>query len=175
MALVRRIARPLLAAPFIYEGVKTLQTPERQKAIAPGAFNKLDEKLKETSIPLGSDSIVRIAAGVAIGAGALYATNRMPRLAALTLLVTTSVGLAGRKKVWELTGKERQEEIHAILSDAGLLGGVMLAAVDLSGKPSLSYRMSRAIERGRKKAERKQRELEKGAKATRKAVESRMS
>lgn len=165
MALVRRIARPLLAAPFIFEGVRTALHPEREIDVYPQAFDAVDSALGKTSTPGFVDvrTVVRATGAIAAGAGILYATNRYPRTAAATLLLTTSVGWAGRKKVWELRGAELTQEVQSILTDAGLLGGVLLAVVDHDGKPSLGYRASSFIERSQKKAAAKQRELEKKA------------
>ena len=165
MSLVRRIARPLLAAPFILEGIRTASQPEREIDVYPQAFEAVDSALAKTSTPdfLDARTIIRVSGAVAAGAGILYASNRCPRLAAATLLVTTSVGWAGRKRIWELSGEERMQEIQSILTDAGLLGGVLLAAVDHDGRPSLGYRANRFIERSQKQAAAKQRELEKKA------------
>ncbi len=165
MALVRRIARPLLAAPFIVEGVLTSLHPERETEVYPEAFEAADAALAQGSLPsfVTTRNIVRVSGAVAAGAGFLYATNRAPRAAAVTLLLTTSVGWVGRKKVWELRGEELTQEIRSILTDAGLLGGVLLAAVDHDGRPSLGYRANKFIERSQKQAAAKQRELEKKA------------
>lgn len=165
MALVRRIARPLLAAPFIFEGVRTALRPEREIDVCPEAFEAVDTALSKTSAPGFVDvrSIIRVSGAVAAGAGVMYATNRYPRAAAAALLATTSVGWAGRKRVWELRGQERVQEIRSILTDAGLLGGVMLAVVDHEGRPSLGYQMNQFVERSQKAAQKKQRELEKKA------------
>lgn len=163
MALVRRIARPLLAAPFIVEGVRTVMRPERAIEVYPKAFDGVDSTIAKSSVPnvLDARTIVRGAGAVAAGAGILYATNRCPRAAAAALLLTTTVGWAGRKKVWELRGEERIREIQSILTDAGLLGGVLLAVVDHDGRPSLGYQVTEFVERSQKKAAAKQRELEK--------------
>ncbi|HEX7352464.1 hypothetical protein [Brachybacterium sp.] len=165
MALVRRIARPLLAAPFIFEGVRTALRPEREIDVYPQAFDAVDSALTKSAAPgfVDARTVVRAAGAVAAGAGLLYATNRYPRAAAVALLATTSVGWAGRKKVWELRGEELTQEVQSILSDAGLLGGVLLAAVDHDGRPSLGYRANKFVERSQKKAAAKQRELEKRA------------
>ena len=165
MALVRRIARPLLAAPFIFEGVRTALRPEREIEVYPQAFDAVDSAIAHSTAPgfVDARGLIRAAGVVAAGAGMLYATNRCPRAAAATLLVTTSVGWAGRKKVWELRGEELTQEVQSILTDAGLLGGVLLAVVDHDGRPSLGYRANRFIERSQKKAAAKQRELEKKA------------
>lgn len=165
MALVRRIARPLLAAPFILEGVRTASQPEREINVYPEAFAAADSALAKSSAPdfLDVRTIIRASGAVAAGAGIMYATGKAPRLAAAVLLVTTSVGWAGRKRIWELSGEERVQELQALLTDAGLLGGVMLAVVDHDGRPSLGYQVNKFVERSKKNAEAKQRELEKKA------------
>lgn len=165
MSLVRRIARPLLAAPFIIEGFRTAVTPQRAIDVYPDAFDSADKVLRDSPVPsaVGAREILRISGAIAAGAGIMYATNRSPRIAAVLLLGTTTVGWAGRKKIWELTGQERLEELSAIAKDAGLLGGVLLAVVDHDGRPSLSYRTEKFIERSQKNAEKKKRELEKAA------------
>ena len=165
MALVRRIARPLLAAPFIFEGVRTALHPEREIDVYPQALDAVDSAIAKSSAPgfVDARTVVRAAGAVAAGAGVLYATNRYPRAAAAALLLTTSIGWAGRKKVWELRGEELTQEVQAILTDAGLLGGVLLAVVDNDGRPSLGYRAHKFVERSQKKAAATQRELEKKA------------
>lgn len=171
MSLTRRIARPLLAAPFIFEGVRTAIRPDREIAVAPGAFKKLDHALdRSSSVPDAVDSrlLVRTTAAISAGAGLLYATNRAPRVSAAVLLVTTGVGLANRRKIWELKGEERMREVQSILTDAGLLGAIMLAIVDHEGRPSLRYRADKLIERGQKRAAQKQRQVERAARAARK-------
>ena len=69
MALVRRIARPLLAAPFIFEGVRTALHPEREIDVYPQAFDAVDSALGKTS-PGFVDVRGRAGAGaIAAGAG----------------------------------------------------------------------------------------------------------
>src|SRR5699024_4511951 len=96
MSLVRRIARPLLAAPFVVEGVCTALHPEREIDVYPQAFDAADSAIAKSSAPgfLDVRTIVRSTGAIAAGAGVLYATNRCPRAAAVTLLATTSVGWA---------------------------------------------------------------------------------
>lgn len=167
MSLIRRLARPMLAAPFVYEGVRTALHPEREIDVAPAAFAQVDKALENSSMPRAIDAaaIVRATGVVAAGAGVLYGMGRAPRVTSLLLLATTSVGLANRKKIWEMHGEARNEEIARILSDLGLLGGVMLAVADTDGSPSIAYRVNKLVERGQKSAAEKQKELEKSAEA----------
>ena len=173
MSLIRRIARPLIAAPFVYEGVRTVKDPRRSTESAQKTFSILDDFLRKNNIPVSSETVVRASAGASVGAALLYATNRAPRVAALTLLATTNIGLAGRKgALSKLSGPERSEEIRGILTDAALLGAVLLAAVDRDGRPSLGYRMNKMVERGQKTAQKKQKEIEKFANESKRAVEN---
>src|SRR5699024_7505854 len=66
MALVRRIARPLLAAPFVVAGVRTALRPEREIDVCPQAFEAADSTLAKSSAPgfLDARTIIR-ASGVA--------------------------------------------------------------------------------------------------------------
>lgn len=164
MSLVRSIARPLLALPFVYEGVQTARSPERVVEILPVSIADLDAQVQKTQIPASAEQLLRATGAVAAVAGTAFALNKAPRVAAAALLVTTTVGLTGRKRVWELEGEQQMAEIRSILGDLGLFGGIMLAVVDTDGKPSTAYRVEKLIERGQKAAAQKQREMEKSGK-----------
>lgn len=164
MSLIRRIARPALAAPFIVEGVRTAITPDRAE-VAPGTFDQVDGALEKTSTPAFVDTrtLLRVSGAVAATAGVLFAVGKSPRAAATVLLLTTTVGVSGRKKVWELKGTERTEEIQSILKDVALLGAVMIAAVDRDGKPSFAYQLGKYRDQAQKSAEKTQHQIEKKA------------
>ncbi|MGY5764927.1 hypothetical protein ACXET9_06990 [Brachybacterium sp. DNPG3] len=174
MALVRRIARPLLAAPFVVEGVRTALRPERSLDVLPQAFSAADSALGKSSVPAIVDSrtILRAAGLLAAGAGVAYAAGRCPRGAAAVLLATTTVGWAGRRRIWELSGEERLQELQSIVTDAGLLGGVLLAVVDHDGKPSLGYQFEQFVDRAQKNAAQKQKEIGKRTAALEKKAKS---
>lgn len=165
MSVVRRIARPLLAAPFIVNGVRTVVRPERVVDGLPVAMADLDKQVAKTAIPTDAANVLRISGGVAAVAGAAFALNRAPRVSALALVATSALTLGGRRKIWELEGKERFEELAAVATDLGLIGGVLLAAVDTDGNPSLKWRAGQAVEQVQTYAERKQKDLAKVKKA----------
>lgn len=164
MSLIRRVARPLIAAPFVYEGVQTAIRPQRAIEILPLTMEDLDKDLDKVNFPVDAETLIRVTGAVSAVSGLAFALNKKPRLAALVLLSTTFMAVAGRKKVWELEGPEQLEEARSILGDLGLLGGVLLATVDRDGKPSFAYRLDKMIERGQKSAQEKQRQLQKAAK-----------
>jgi putative oxidoreductase len=145
--LVRRLARPLLAAVFIKGGIDTLLNPEpRIKAAAPKvaqAQNVLGDKLPPQA-PTEPEQLVRIDAGVKIGAGALLALGKFPRVASLLLAASVIPTTITAHSFWEYDGEDRAAHEQHFLKNLGLLGGLILAAVDTEGKPSLGWRARRA-------------------------------
>lgn len=166
MSLVRRLARPLLAAPFVSKGVLTLRDPRPRIEAAPSTFAKLDAQLSRSNLPVTVEQSMKILAGVTAGAGVVYAAGKVPRLAALTLLGTSVAAFSARAPFWKLSGAERDHELQRLITDGGLLGGVLLAAVDTAGKPSLTWRAQHLIERGQKRAAKRARTLKKAAGAS---------
>jgi uncharacterized membrane protein YphA (DoxX/SURF4 family) len=89
--------------------------------------------------------LVRLNAAVQLGAGLLLATGRFPRLAALALagsLVPTT--LAGHRFWEESDPQAKTNEIHHFIKNLSILGGLLVAAVDTGGRPSLRWRTRRA-------------------------------
>ncbi|GAB3321384.1 DoxX family membrane protein [Geodermatophilus aquaeductus] len=168
--LVRRIARPLLASSFIYGGIDTLRNPQTR---VPGArpvveqiTRTADEQLP-VQVPRDVEQWVRIDAGIKVGAGSLFALGKLPRLSALALagsIVPTT--LAGHR-FWEHEDpEERFGQLANFLKNAGLLGGLLIAAVDTEGRPSVGYRAKRAAKRA---AEGTEKSYEKAGKRAAKA------
>ena len=172
--LVRRIARPLLASSFIYGGIDTLRNPQTR---VPGArpvveqiTRTADEQLP-VQVPRDVEQWVRIDAGIKVGAGSLFALGKLPRLSALALagsIVPTT--LAGHR-FWEETDPKVQfEKIAHFVKNLGMLGGLLLAAVDTEGKPSVGYRARRAASKAADATEKSLAKAQKrAAKAQRKA------
>ena len=149
--LVRRLARPMLASIFIKGGVDTLLNPEPRVQKATPLLEKVGPNLPDQA-PTEPSQVVRIDAGVKIGAGVLLALGKFPRLSSLALaasiIPTTVVGHA----FWEKSdpAEKAADQVH-FFKNVSLLGGLILAAVDTEGKPSLGWRGRRAA---RKLAER---------------------
>jgi putative oxidoreductase len=174
--LVRRIARPLLASSFVYGGIDTLRNPQSRVPGARPVVEKVTEQADKSlpvRVPRDVEQWVKVDAAVKVGAGSLLALGKFPRLAALLLagsIVPTT--LAGHR-FWEHEDpKERFGQLSHFLKNLGLLGGLLLAAVDTEGKPSVGYRARRAakkaansteksIEKAQKRAARAQKKAEK--------------
>ncbi|CAJ1503912.1 DoxX family protein [[Mycobacterium] burgundiense] len=145
--LLRRIARPLLAAAFIGQGVEALRSPKPAADAAQPALDGL-QKLPEpvsSNVPQNAETVAQINAAVQIGGGLLLATGKVPRLAAAALAATIVPGNLGAHMFWNETDPERKaQKRREFLTDVSLLGGLMIASADTAGKPSLGWRGRRA-------------------------------
>jgi len=145
--LIRRIARPLLSVAFIGHGVDALRNPKPAADAARPAMEGM-RKLPDpvgSKVPSDAETFARINAGVQIGGGLLLATGKMPRLASAALAVSVIPGSLGGHMFWAQQDPERKaEERRAFMTDLSLLGGLIIAAVDTEGKPSLGWRGRRA-------------------------------
>ncbi|MDR7172677.1 putative membrane protein YphA (DoxX/SURF4 family) [Nocardia kruczakiae] len=146
--LIRRLARPLLASVFVVDGVDTLMHPEPRAQAATTLVSHGEQRLPDSvSAKLPSDpaKIVRINAIVRVGAGTLLALNRAPRISSLALAVTVIPATVTEQDFWnESDAQQRAAKRTAFLKDVGLLGGLLIAAADTEGKPSLGWRGRRA-------------------------------
>ena len=146
--IMRRIARPMLAAVFVSGGIEQLRNPKpRMQAAEPVidmTIGKVEDKLPD-EVPTDAESLVKIDAAVKIGAGLALALNKFPRLAALLLAGSLIPTTAAGHRFWECEDpQERAAQRNLFFKNVGLLGGLMIAAGDTHGKPSLAWRAKHA-------------------------------
>jgi len=144
---IRRIARPLLSVAFIGQGVDALRNPKPAADAARPALDGM-RKLPDpigTNLPSDAETFARVNAAVQIGGGLLLATGKMPRLASAALAFTVIPGSLSGHMFWTESDPQRKaDERRAFMTDLSLLGGLIIAAVDTEGKPSLGWRGRRA-------------------------------
>lgn len=148
--LLRKIARPLLAATFIGQGVDALRRPQQAGQAARPAFDGLKQLPDEIAAKVPSDveSFAKVNALAQIGGGVLLASGKLPRVAAAVLACTVIPGSAGAHMFWtEPDPQRRTEQRKAFLTDVSLIGGLLIAAADTEGKPSLGWQARRAYRR----------------------------
>ena len=132
----------MLAAMFVSGGIDQLKRPQTKMAAAERVTPSLAEALH---LPEDPATLVRINGAVQIGAASLLAVGKLPRLSALALgasLVPTT--LAGHRFWEEHEPSRRTMQRTSFLKNVSMLGGLVLAAVDTEGRPSLSWRARRA-------------------------------
>lgn len=151
MTIVRRLARPLLAASFISGGIETLRHPAPVVPPADKVVGSVPPKLpsfiKNTEDLVKADAVAKIVGGV------LLALGKFPRPAALGLAASLIPTTLAGHRFWEETDPEKKaaQQIH-FLKNLSIIGGLFLAAVDTEGKPSLAWRGRRAAGRLRDSA-----------------------
>jgi uncharacterized membrane protein YphA (DoxX/SURF4 family)/propanediol dehydratase small subunit len=145
--LIRRIARPMLAATFVGRGVEALRSPKPAADAARPTLEGL-AKLPDPvgpNVPTNAETVARVNGAVQIGAGLLLATGRLPRFASAALALSVVPGSLGGNRFWAEGDPERKaEQRRAFVADVSLIGGLIIAAVDTEGKPSLGWRGRRA-------------------------------
>ncbi|MBF6355067.1 DoxX family protein [Nocardia higoensis] len=138
--LLRRLARPLLATAFVYDGVDTLMNPEpRAKAAA-----ALPESVA-SRLPADPDTVIKVNAVAQVSGGVLLALNKAPRLASIVLAASVLPSTVTQQNFWaEPDPDKKLAKRTAFLKDVSLLGGLLIAGADTEGKPSLGWRGKRA-------------------------------
>ena len=146
--ILRRIARPLLAAAFVAEGVDALRNPKPRIQAAEPLLDKVPDEVHQKlpdQVPTDPESLVKLDAAVKIGAGLALGLGKFPRLSALLLASSLVPSTAAAHRFWEHENpEERATQQQQFLKNMGLLGGLLLAAADTHGKPSLTWRAKHA-------------------------------
>src|SRR3954468_11210317 len=141
MTPVRTVARALLAAVFIRSGVQAFTDPDKLAERAKPFADKWGSTLDSVGLPTDAPTLVKLNGGVQAASGLLLATNTLTRPAALALagsLVPTT--MAGHDFWAHEEPAQKAAHRTQFLKNLGLLGGLLLAAVDTEGKPGLAWR-----------------------------------
>lgn len=124
---------------FITGGWDAVRNPGSKVKTAEPVALPIAEKVQ--FLPQDAEKLVQLNGAVMLTAGSLLAIGKFRRLAALALfgsiLPTTYAG----HRFWEEEDEatRAQQRIH-FLKNLGLLGGLILAAFDTEGAPSLTWR-----------------------------------
>lgn len=141
MSPLRALARPLLASAFILDGVDALrhadEHAEKAQPFAP-TLAKLSQKVP--GMPTDPKTLTRLIGATQVAAGVMLAAGKAPRVAAAVLAVIGIPTTLVRHPVWATQGEERKEHAAGLLRSAALLGGLIFAAEDREGRPSLGWR-----------------------------------
>ena len=151
MTLLRAAARTMMASYFIASGVKALRDPDAQVPDAEPLTDKVVPVVKDYApeqvasfIPEDARTLVRVHGATQVVGGLALASGKGRRLGALLLAYSLVPGTIAKHPFWSRTDPaERAHDQHQVLKNVSLLGGVLLAAADTEGKPSLAWRAQR--------------------------------
>ncbi|MFC4125579.1 DoxX family membrane protein [Nocardia rhizosphaerae] len=149
MKPLRRVARTLLATTFVAGGVNGLMNPKPRAAAAGALADQGRERLPDplaAKVPDDPSRLVRVNSAAQVAGGLLLLSGRAPRPAAVVLAATVVPGTLTEQDFWAENDPDRKAAKQVgFLKDLGLLGGLLIAAADTEGKPSLGWRGRRAV------------------------------
>lgn len=146
--MIRKLARPMLASVYVIDGVQTVTNPSSKRDSADSVLKKVRAVLPpqyRSFLPSSPETAAQICGGVKVGAGSLFALGKAPRTSAALLALTAIPSTLGRNAFWEAKDEdEKSRRRTGALTDAALLGGVLLATVDTEGNPGVAWRAKNA-------------------------------
>jgi len=141
----------MVATIFVIQGLDTLRHPDRYAPRAEPVVRPLAERF--TAVPAKTEDAVRLNGAIQLVAGSLLALGRFPRLSALALAGTLVPTTAAGHRFWEAEedADRNQQRIH-FLKNLSMLGGLLIAAADTAGQPSLAWRAQHGTRTARREA-----------------------
>jgi len=157
MRPVRTVARTLLSAIFVVSGARAVTDPETYVERAKRVTDRIDPVLRgvHEGIPTDAATLVRVNGVAQLVGGLLLATGHVTRPAAALLAGTLVPTTVAGHPFWAVDDPA-QRAVHQVhfMKNLGLLGGLLLAAADTQGRPSLGWRTSHAVGGGRRRVRR---------------------
>jgi uncharacterized membrane protein YphA (DoxX/SURF4 family) len=133
----RTLTRVCLATTFIIGGVSTLR---RSSELVLAAEPVTDEIKEIAGIDTRTERLVQANAGLQIAGGTLLAIGIVPRLASLALATSLVPTTLAAHRFWEESdGDRRNAEIMQFGKNAAIFGGLLSAALDTGGRPSVFW------------------------------------
>jgi uncharacterized membrane protein YphA (DoxX/SURF4 family) len=141
----------MLASIFIAEGLDSLLHPDTRAPAAEAVVRPLAERVPV--VPDQVEQAVRLNGAVQLVAGSLLAIGRFPRLSAAALAASLIPTTYAGHRFWESDDKQErsQQKIH-FLKNVTMLGGLLIAAGDTAGNPSVAWRSRHAAKTVKREA-----------------------
>ena len=141
----------MMAAIFVIQGIDSLLHPDTKAPAAEKVVRPLAERVPV--VPDQVEQAVRLNGAVQVAAGSLLAIGKFPRLSAAVLAATLVPTTAAGHRFWESDDKlERaQQKVH-FLKNLSILGGLLIAAGDTAGNPSIAWRGRHAAQLAKREA-----------------------
>ena len=150
VTIAHTFARSFIAPAFIAGGLEGFRKPaENAKNIGPLA-TRMAGRVGFRTDPV---FLARVNGGVQVAAGALLAIGWVPRLSSAALAVSlVPTTIAGHRYWLEPEPEKRKQQRTELLTNLAMLGGLIFAATDTNGAPSIRWRAARAAGMARSRA-----------------------
>jgi putative oxidoreductase len=148
MRPLRTAARGMLGAIFVASGARTLADPEQHVQRAKPVTDRIAPALERAhpKLPTDTRTLIRINGIVQLAGGLLLATRwgRRPAAAALAVSLVPTTAAGHPFWTYDDPAQRSNQQIH-FLKNVGLLGGLLVAAGDTEGRPSMRWRAGRLV------------------------------
>ena len=137
----------MLAGIFVTSGARALTNPDPLVPVARPVADRVGPVLVKVHkrAPADARTLVQLGGAVQFTGGLLLLTG-LRRPAALALAATLVPTTLAGHRFWEYRDEaQRQQQQIQFLKNLGLTGGLLLAALDTEGRPSLRYRTRRLV------------------------------
>ena len=162
MTIIRKLARPLLASSFIYNGLNQVRQPEGSQYLAPAVDAAAKARPELRPLRGQEKAIVQGLGATQVLAGSLFALGRFPRLSSTLLLTTSAVNTYVEFRTADSGSEEaKKRRLATGLKNLSLVGAVAITAVDRDGNPSLAWRASKLSDNIKKKSEKLSKDVKK--------------
>lgn len=155
--LVRRVARAMFAGWFAVEGLEAARRPQVHVARATQTWQELARRVELPAVPSATrlTPLVRLHGAAMVAAAAALALGRAPRTAALLLAgLAAPLLVVHRPHLHEPTDDaphvptpsraERLLGADRFWRATSMVGGAVLVAIDLEGRPGVTWRVQHA-------------------------------
>lgn len=153
MSLVRFAARSLFGSWFIVDGIEAFRKTDELASKAEGATEKAVPLVQRvvpaaysSSVPERAETWVRIGGACKVLGGLMYATGIGRRLGAALLIPAAALDAAIVAPSEDASDEEKKAGRAEVMKRLALLGAAVVGAMDLHGRPSLSWRAGHRID-----------------------------
>ncbi len=136
----------MLGGIFIYGGLDALRHPESKAPAADTLVADAVELTDSGPFDLDSKQLVRANGALQVGAGAALALGILPRVAAMALIASLIPTTAAGHRFWEeQDASSRAQQTVQFLKNLAIAGGLVFAAIEHGGRPSVPWQARHAV------------------------------
>ncbi len=143
----------MLASIFIIQGYDVMRNPGLVVKKAEPVVRPIASRI--SIVPDDTEQAVRLNAMVQFVGGTLLAIGWLPRLSAVAIAATLVPTTAAGHRFWDAeSAEERAMQRVQFMKNLSMFGGLLIAAGDTAGRPSLAWRSRHAVKGARREVSR---------------------
>jgi uncharacterized membrane protein YphA (DoxX/SURF4 family) len=139
----------MLASIFIIQGYEIVRKPDRVVKLAEPVVRPIASRIPV--VPDDTEQAVRLNGAIQLVGGAMLAIGWLPRLSAAALAASLVPTTVAGHRFWDIDqDDERAMQRVQFLKNVVMFGGLLIAAGDTAGRPSLAWRTRHAVQEARR-------------------------